>query len=63
MLLQSGLHWCTAACFNLFSALTAVIGFFIAVSISTDQNSREWLFTVAAGMFIYIALADMVSFR
>ena len=52
---------CKAAFWNFFSALTAVVGFFIAVSVSTDEEARRWIFTLAAGLFLYVALADMVS--
>ena len=60
VLIRSGMSNCKAAFFNFISALTAVFGFFIAVAVSTDEESRRWIFTLAAGMFLYIALADMV---
>ena len=60
VLLQSGMSYGRAAFFNFTSALTAVVGFFIAVLISTDEESIKWIFTLAAGLFLYMALADMV---
>ena len=50
-----------AALFNFISALTAVVGFFIAILVSSDEEARMWIFSLAAGMFLYIALADMVN--
>ena len=56
------MHWCTALLFNVMSSLAAIIGFFIGVAISTSSNdSKEWLLAIAAGSFLYISLADLVS--
>jgi len=46
--------------FNFLSSLTAFIGLYIGLSISTEVTVRQWIFAVTAGLFIYIALADMV---
>ena len=32
----------------------------MGIAVSVNENVSTWIFTVAAGMFIYIALADMV---
>ena len=43
------------------SALTAVIGFFIGVAIGTESEEvNAWILAFAAGLFIYIALVDLV---
>ncbi|KAI0238891.1 Zinc transporter ZIP12, partial [Lamellibrachia satsuma] len=59
VLLNSGMSWKKAAVFNLISALTAMVGFYVGATISTNPEVRAWIFTATAGMFLYIALADM----
>ena len=61
VLVRSGLSYKMAALFNLLSALTAVLGMFIGASVATSPAVIKWIFTVVSGMFIYVALADMVS--
>ena len=62
ILVKSGMHWLTALIFNFLSSLTAIAGFFIGVSIGTNSTAaKEWLLAIAAGSFLYIALADLVS--
>ena len=61
ILVKSGMHWLTALIFNFLSSLTAIVGFFIGVAISTNSTTaKEWLLAIAAGSFLYIALADLV---
>ena len=63
ILLSTGLSWYTALFFNFVSSLTAVVGFFVGVAVgtaSTDANS--WILAAAAGVFLYIALVDLVSY-
>ena len=61
ILVNSGLSFGKAIAFNFLSSLTPFIGLYIGVAISTDPSVRQWIFAVTAGLFIYIALADMVS--
>ena len=62
ILLSSGLTWYSALIFNLFAAITAVLGFFIGVAAGTSSEvANEWILAVAGGLFIYIALVDLVS--
>ena len=62
ILLSTGMEWYIALLFNFVSALTAVIGFFVGVAISTSSDqATEWILAIAAGVFIYIALVDLVS--
>ena len=37
-----------------------MVGFYVGATISTNEEVRVWIFTATAGMFLYIALADMV---
>lgn len=47
---------------NFLTALSALVGLYIGISISSNESAREWIFAITAAMFFYIALADMVSF-
>ena len=61
ILLSTGLSWYSALLFNLFSALTAVVGFFVGVGVGTEsEEANSWILAFAAGLFIYIALVDLV---
>ena len=51
-----------ALMFNLLSSLSAFVGLYIGIAIAVNDEIREWIFTAAAGMFLYVALADMVGF-
>ncbi|XP_067686609.1 zinc transporter ZIP4-like [Haliotis asinina] len=60
VLISSGMSFKRALCWNFVSALTAFIGLFIGLSISTDPLVRRWIFAVTAGLFLYIALVDLL---
>jgi zinc transporter ZupT len=62
-LLQSGFSHCRALLWNFLSATTAIIGFFIGSIMSDNENARQWIFAATIGMFLYIALVDLVSFH
>ncbi|XP_031760368.1 zinc transporter ZIP4 isoform X1 [Xenopus tropicalis] len=59
-LLHAGLRVRWALLLNFSSALTAFIGLYISLSISADEAVQQWIFTVATGLFLYVALADML---
>ena len=52
---------CKALVFNFMSSLTAMAGLYIGLEISTHDETRTWIMAVTAGMFLYIALVDLVS--
>nr|XP_020670561.1 zinc transporter ZIP4 [Pogona vitticeps]XP_020670562.1 zinc transporter ZIP4 [Pogona vitticeps] len=59
-LLQAGLSVKWALVLNFGSALTAFIGLYIALSVSTGPEFEAWIFTIATGLFLYDALCDML---
>lgn len=61
VLIESGFTFRRALLFNLLSAFTAIVGFFIGVSIGENETARTWIFVVTAGTFGYIALVALVS--
>ena len=55
------MHWSIALLFNFLSSLTAIIGFFVGVTISSsNEEARSWIFALTAGLFLYISLTDLV---
>ena len=61
ILIQSGMSKGKAILFNLLSASTCLIGLFVGIALGADEKIRTYLIALTAGMFIYIALTDMVS--
>lgn len=60
ILLQSGFSHCRAILWNFLSATTAIIGFLIGSYTSNSEAARQWIFAATIGMFLYIALVDLV---
>ncbi|XP_043546874.1 zinc transporter ZIP4-like isoform X2 [Chiloscyllium plagiosum] len=61
VLLHSGLSVKKAVIMNFVSALTAFIGLYISLAVATNEMVQQWIFTVATGLFLYVALGDMVT--
>uniref|UniRef100_A0A673KP46 Zinc transporter ZIP4 n=1 Tax=Sinocyclocheilus rhinocerous TaxID=307959 RepID=A0A673KP46_9TELE len=60
ILLHCGLSVRKALLLNVGSALTSFIGLYVALSVSTQSITEEWICAVTAGFFLYIGLADML---
>ncbi len=61
VLISAGFSHCTVLFLNSFTSLFSLVSFFIIASIkSTDEKVREYIFAITSGVFIYIALANMV---
>ena len=56
------MKWYTALFYNFVSALTAFVGMFIGVAVgNTSLTALNWILVAVAGIFLYVALVDMVS--
>lgn len=61
MLLKAGMTVKQAIVYNVLSAMMAYIGMFIGTAVGQYANNiTSWIFAVTAGMFLYVALVDMV---
>ncbi|KAM4864769.1 zinc transporter ZIP4 [Thomomys bottae] len=59
-LLQAGLTVQRALMLNLASALTAFVGLYLALAVGVGEESESWILAVATGLFLYVALSDML---
>ncbi|XP_066300174.1 zinc transporter ZIP12-like isoform X2 [Branchiostoma lanceolatum] len=60
ILLKCGMSYKQALLWNFISAMSCFLGLYIGLAIGADITSRQWIFAVIAGMFLYIALVDMM---
>lgn len=62
ILLSTGMKWHVALFYNFVSALTAFLGMFIGVAVgNVSLVALDWILAAVAGIFLYVALVDMVS--
>jgi zinc transporter ZupT len=61
VLLSAGWSPLKVAIFQLVSSSTAFLGLYVGISISeSSADAEKWMFVVASGMFLYVALADVI---
>ncbi|XP_022788934.1 zinc transporter ZIP12-like [Stylophora pistillata] len=58
--ISSGLCICRALGLLCFCYLCSYAGVLVGATLSTSPNLTPWIFSVLAGMFLYVALAEMV---
>lgn len=50
-----------AVFYNLLSSVLCLLGMIGGILLGNTPDATSWVFAVAAGIFIYIALVDMVG--
>lgn len=60
VLLKAGMSVKRAVCYNVLSSALCLGGMVCGVLAGHAPNATRWLFAAAAGMFLYIALVDMM---
>ncbi|XP_012218312.2 zinc transporter foi isoform X2 [Linepithema humile] len=60
VLLKAGMSTKQAVFYNLLSSVLCLFGMIFGVSLGSTPAATSWVFAAAAGIFIYIALVDMI---
>lgn len=60
VLLKAGMSAKQAVYYNLLSSVLSFLGMILGIIIGDTPEASAWVFACAAGMFIYIALVDMM---
>ncbi|XP_015750196.1 PREDICTED: zinc transporter ZIP10-like [Acropora digitifera] len=60
VLLKAGMSVKMALVANFLSALSCFIGLFIGIEVGQQGEVRLWFFAIAGGIFLYVALVDML---
>lgn len=61
ILIKAGMSVKSAVYYNLLTGILSFIGMIFGIIFGQSHDSVQWMFAVAAGLFIYIAMVDMVS--
>jgi zinc transporter ZupT len=62
ILVSTGMSIKRAMVLNFVSSLTAFAGLYLGLSLGEQVEASQWIFAVGAGMFLYVALTDLVKF-
>ncbi|XP_063217568.1 zinc transporter foi [Bacillus rossius redtenbacheri] len=60
VLLKAGMSARQAIFYNMLSSILCLFGMILGIFLGTTETASEWIFSVVAGMFLYIALVDMI---
>lgn len=60
ILLHSGLTMKKALFYNFLAAIVCYGGLIVGIVVGENTDANRWIFAFAGGLFIYIALVDMV---
>jgi zinc transporter ZupT len=61
MLLNAGMSAKQALVYNCVSSILCLLGMIIGVVVGNIAAATTWIFAVIAGLFLYVALVDMVT--
>ena len=61
ILLNSGMSMKQALSYNFLSACMCYLGLIFGIVLGENTQGSHWVFAIAAGMFLYISLVDMVG--
>ncbi|GAB6027670.1 hypothetical protein CHUAL_001911 [Chamberlinius hualienensis] len=60
ILLTTGLTLKKALIWNFIASLSAFAGLYIGIAVGENDVADQWIFAVTSGMFLYVAIADML---
>ncbi|KAL4217912.1 hypothetical protein ACF0H5_022651 [Mactra antiquata] len=60
VLISTGLSIKKAMVLNFLSSLTAFAGLYVGILLGAQDDASKWIFSVGAGLFLYVALTDLV---
>lgn len=60
MLLRSGMSIKQALVYNIVSSILCIFGMVAGLLLGNMEAAHGWIYSLTAGIFIYISLVDMV---
>lgn len=63
VLIKAGMSARKAVYYNVLSSVLSFFGMVLGIIVGDTPEASAWIFACAAGMFIYIALVDMVNIK